>query len=349
MIAAERGHTGDAVAFGAAARDAQVRLGTGHVQVRFAEGVLALLRGEFDQAQQHARHCVELARAGHDPFELAAAMTLYAAAVPDTGDGMPLAEDAVHFARSAGIPSAYLYALAVLIPRLVHEQPARAQALIDDYVDVARRVGDRQAGVMAHTYRSGVAAVQGDWNRVLHAATDAAEAHLEFGGSFHLGAALTMASIALAHLGRADAAAILAGVAAHRYPPVAVDEEWRRQITVADRLILDALGAPRTAEQKTHSATLTITDAVAFLRTQHDDTVERAALPAGLTVREVQVLRLLAHGKTGKEIGRALFISPSTVHTHTRHVYEKIGVSTRAAAALFAIEHDLLQTESPPG
>ena len=66
------------------------------------------------------------------------------------------------------------------------------------------------------------------------------------------------------------------------------------------------------------------------------------AWPAQLTGREVEVLRLLARGGTRKEIAAELFISPSTVHTHTLHVYEKTGVSTRAAVALFAMEHDLL-------
>lgn len=64
--------------------------------------------------------------------------------------------------------------------------------------------------------------------------------------------------------------------------------------------------------------------------------------PAGLSDREVEVLRHLARGRTEKEIGKALFISPGTVHTHVVHIYEKLGVSTRAAAALFAMEHDLL-------
>src|SRR5207253_2870695 len=68
----------------------------------------------------------------------------------------------------------------------------------------------------------------------------------------------------------------------------------------------------------------------------------RVAWPAGLTDREVEVLRLLARGQTRNEIAANLFISPSTVHTHTLHVYEKTSVSTRAAVALFAMEHDLL-------
>jgi DNA-binding NarL/FixJ family response regulator len=54
------------------------------------------------------------------------------------------------------------------------------------------------------------------------------------------------------------------------------------------------------------------------------------------------VLRHLARGKSEKEIGKLLFISAGTVHTHVAHIYSKIGVSTRAGAALFAMEHQLL-------
>jgi HD-GYP domain-containing protein (c-di-GMP phosphodiesterase class II) len=64
--------------------------------------------------------------------------------------------------------------------------------------------------------------------------------------------------------------------------------------------------------------------------------------PAGLTRREVEVLRLLARGRSLKQIAEQLVISPSTAHTHAAHIYEKAGISTRAGAALFAMEHGLL-------
>ena len=65
--------------------------------------------------------------------------------------------------------------------------------------------------------------------------------------------------------------------------------------------------------------------------------------PAGLTEREVDVLRLICRGETKKQVAKALSISPSTVDHHVRHIYDKAGVSTRAGAALFALKHDLLQ------
>ena len=64
-------------------------------------------------------------------------------------------------------------------------------------------------------------------------------------------------------------------------------------------------------------------------------------LPAGLTERELDVLRLLAAGHTNRQIAADLVISPSTVHTHAIHIYAKCGVSTRAALAMFAMRHGL--------
>jgi HD-GYP domain-containing protein (c-di-GMP phosphodiesterase class II) len=64
---------------------------------------------------------------------------------------------------------------------------------------------------------------------------------------------------------------------------------------------------------------------------------------AGLSEREVGVLRLICRGGTKKEVAKLLSISPSTVDHHVRHIYEKAGVQTRAGATLFALEHDLLK------
>ncbi len=67
------------------------------------------------------------------------------------------------------------------------------------------------------------------------------------------------------------------------------------------------------------------------------------AWPAGLTEREVEVLRLICRGGTKKEVAHSLSISPSTVDHHVRHIYDKAGVQSRAGATLFAIKHDLLK------
>jgi HD-GYP domain-containing protein (c-di-GMP phosphodiesterase class II) len=70
--------------------------------------------------------------------------------------------------------------------------------------------------------------------------------------------------------------------------------------------------------------------------------------PAGLTQREVEVLRLLARSLSNKQIAERLVISPKTVANHIEHIYAKIGVSTRTAAGLFAMHHGLLPEEAFP-
>jgi HD-GYP domain-containing protein (c-di-GMP phosphodiesterase class II) len=64
--------------------------------------------------------------------------------------------------------------------------------------------------------------------------------------------------------------------------------------------------------------------------------------PAGLTEREVDVLRLLARGLSSKEIADRLVITPKTARNHTEHIYAKIGTSNRTGASLFAVRHGML-------
>jgi HD-GYP domain-containing protein (c-di-GMP phosphodiesterase class II) len=67
--------------------------------------------------------------------------------------------------------------------------------------------------------------------------------------------------------------------------------------------------------------------------------------PAGLTQREIEVLRLLARGLSNKEIAKRLVISPKTVGNHVEHIYTKIDTTNRAGASLFAIQRGLLPAE----
>lgn len=66
-------------------------------------------------------------------------------------------------------------------------------------------------------------------------------------------------------------------------------------------------------------------------------------LPAGLTERELEVLLVLVRGESNQEIAEDLGISAKTVGHHVQHVYQKAGVRSRAAATLWAFEHDLVR------
>jgi DNA-binding NarL/FixJ family response regulator len=62
----------------------------------------------------------------------------------------------------------------------------------------------------------------------------------------------------------------------------------------------------------------------------------------GLTERKLEVVRLLARGLSDRQIAQRLTVSERTAHHHVEHIYSKLGVSTRAAATVVALQHDLV-------
>ncbi|MEX2554421.1 MAG: HD domain-containing phosphohydrolase [Actinomycetota bacterium] len=145
------------------------------------------------------------------------------------------------------------------------------------------------------------------------------------GSGYHRGAAASALSDAARILAAADVYHALTEQRPHR-PAMSADQalaEIDREVT-ARRLDRDAAAA--------------VCAAAGQALRNHPP-----SWPAGLTDREVEILRLLARGRSKKEIAKELTIAPGTVHTHVTHIYGKIGSSTRAGAALFAVEHDLLR------
>jgi HD-GYP domain-containing protein (c-di-GMP phosphodiesterase class II) len=82
-------------------------------------------------------------------------------------------------------------------------------------------------------------------------------------------------------------------------------------------------------------------DAVSAVLGAAGQPVPRISRPAGLTEREAQVLAMVARGLLTKQVGARLGISPKTADRHLQNAYAKTGVSTRAAAAIFAMKHGL--------
>jgi HD-GYP domain-containing protein (c-di-GMP phosphodiesterase class II) len=158
----------------------------------------------------------------------------------------------------------------------------------------------------------------------------------------------SLGAVASLHHERLDGSGYHRGTPAPLLPPIA------RVLAAAD--VYRALTEPRP-----HRVALTPEAAAAELRQEVrkgrlDGDVVNAVLEAaghrlgrspreqvaGLTGREVEVLRLVARSQTNKQIAQTLSLSERTVDHHIRHIYAKIGVSTRAAAAMFAMQHYLL-------
>ena len=80
----------------------------------------------------------------------------------------------------------------------------------------------------------------------------------------------------------------------------------------------------------------------AHLDARLSDGAVRPIFPAGLTDREVEVLRLVAAGKTNKQVAAELYLSVKTVSRHLSNIFTKVGVTSRAAATAFAFQHNLV-------
>jgi len=138
------------------------------------------------------------------------------------------------------------------------------------------------------------------------------------------------------------------------------------QIGTTARLLAAADVFQALCEPRPHRPARTAQDAAGELRREVTagrldgdavDSVLRAAgqrvgrrreWPAGLTTREIEVLRLLARGLSNKQIASELVISPKTTGSHVEHIYRKIDASNRAQASLFAIRHGLMRREPSP-
>jgi HD-GYP domain-containing protein (c-di-GMP phosphodiesterase class II) len=134
-------------------------------------------------------------------------------------------------------------------------------------------------------------------------------------------------------------------------------------IAPAGRVLAAADAYHAMTESRPHRAARTADEAAAELRAgvrgalfdgDAVDAVLRAAghparrrrdWPAGLTNREVEVLRLLVRGLSNKEIAERLVISRRTAGSHVEHIYAKIGVTNRALASLFAMKHGLMTAD----
>jgi HD-GYP domain-containing protein (c-di-GMP phosphodiesterase class II) len=156
-----------------------------------------------------------------------------------------------------------------------------------------------------------------------------------------------LSALASLHHERLDGSGYFRGSPAAQLPPAA------RVLAAAD--VYHAMREPRP-----HRAPLTASEAAAELerevRAGHldrdsGDAVLAAAghrvgrrkqYPGGLTAREVEVLRLLSRGARTREIARTLAIAPKTAGNHIQSIYDKTGVTTRAAATVFAMQHGLI-------
>jgi predicted ATPase/DNA-binding CsgD family transcriptional regulator len=325
-----------------------------HARALFIRAAMSDGIDVMEMVEKSCQKSVDLFRQAGDGFGLAIAVGSLGLLAMRRGNmerARTLLEQALDLNRIVGdewgVSSVLVYM--GIIP-LSKGDNAQAVGYFEEALSLSRKIGDRYVGYLAHYNLALASRAGGDHEQAL--------GHYLEG----LGLAVEVGD-------RANAAYCLEGVAG--LIATGSEPELAVRLFGASEVWLEALGAPRYAHAEDRVVSKR---ALRALRERlgveifeiawaegREMSPERAveygvlasaatpqgppsapAYPAGLSAREVEVLRLVAKGMTNAQIAQELSISPRTVNAHLGSVYHKIGSNTRAEAARFASEHGLL-------
>jgi DNA-binding CsgD family transcriptional regulator/tetratricopeptide (TPR) repeat protein len=180
---------------------------------------------------------------------------------------------------------------------------AEARATCDELAEIARRQGSEVLIALASHAEGSVALAEGDPQAALASARRAWQTWQDLGAPYDAARARVLVARTCAELGDVDTAGL--------------------ELDAARDAFFRLGAAPAVADIDAHVR-------------------KRGRGDHGLTSREVEVLRLVARGRSNREIATALVISERTVARHVQNIFAKLRVSSRASASVFAAEHDLL-------
>jgi predicted ATPase/DNA-binding CsgD family transcriptional regulator len=318
-------------------------------------GEHATFQNDYPQALAWLQESLALYQTLDDPFGLARARFFLGDHRLNSG-GVESAvhplEDALTGFRQLGATAwvgVMLYYLAATWARLQDDE--RAHAFADEALRLCRQAGFATGMAMTFGRLGTQAFTEGDYESAERHFRESLALRLKLDDRYGMANQLTELSYVAAARGEAERAARLDGVAAalRHVTGAEIDGVQRDEY---DRFIAglrDSLGNQRFEEVWSAGQAPAPEQAVAAARkTISDELVTPAAAraaphaAAGLTARELDVLRLLAAGKSDREIGEALFIGTRTVQTHVANLFAKLGVNARAEAAAVAVRRGLV-------
>ena len=332
--------------------------------VVWARGVLSdLAWDQGDRERARALRTENLVSARHlgDKWAIAQALYILAGVAPDQDDlaqATACLEESIALYREVGEQEDQAWALCELAD-VVRRQRAhrRATTLYQESLAIFRDLGHQDA-IGQVLYKLGWAAL--DEAEYQHARSHFEQALVHYralentvGSVYSLAGVATVAGAQ----GQPARAARLFGAAealleTHSGEAQLLTDADRQHGVQASRAQLEE---PAWKAAWTEGRALTLEQAIAYAMGESPGTGESTnsslqrvpattapSLPAGLTEREIEVLRLVAAGLTDKAAAERLIISPRTVHAHLQAIYSKLGVNTRTAAVRFAVDHHLV-------
>jgi DNA-binding NarL/FixJ family response regulator len=261
-------------------------------------------------------------------------------------EALELTDSAVAAARELGNPYWISYTLWIVGLTWSKADPKRALAVWDEGVEFVREHRVRFFEGFIGRDAARLHTSEGEPEAALALFGPAIDAFNQVGNLPQLIITLASVPALFERVGRLDAAATLLGAlsresSSFHHVPELVD--------LGERLTAQ-LGETRSKEFTAVGAMFDLNHAAAYARVQIDLARKalarqaRHAIPAGLTRREVDVLRLIAEGRATREIAEQLFISSKTADNHIQHIYTKLAVTNRAAATRWAVEHEIVDS-----
>jgi non-specific serine/threonine protein kinase len=316
-----------------------------------AFGYLAALRGERTPAVEALDDGIAFWRQAADARGQASALFFRGYAVAwnaadadGWAEAVPYFTESLALARRHGPRWAEIFALYCLAEATrLRGAATEAEAMLGECVAVARAAGDGWSASHALHRLGSLALDRGDLRMASQHAHASLTLTLEFGDARHSTYALDVLAAVAAAQGDARRAARLFGAAdALREPvgdvmPASVRPDRARHIESVRQM----LGEDAFAMAWTDGRSMSLERAAAYARAGHGPADLIDARP-NLTTRQVEVLRLVAAGKTNREIADALVLSTPTVKRHLDNIFARLGVSGRAAATAEAVRSGLL-------
>jgi DNA-binding CsgD family transcriptional regulator len=322
-------------------------------------GWMEWTKGDYGQAKGLLEESLALSRSANDRFGVADTLPMLGSTVGSMGDrkrDKQLNEEAMALCRELGYSSTLATSLFSMgFGLLMDGEYERGEALIEEAATLYRERG-YTGGLQFVVDNLGWAALlQGKHERARISYRESLTLCKELGDKMIASESLDGLACICAAEGEPEQAARLFGAAEALFEVVGGQHEpgeaaLREPYLAMTRSQLDDVAWQAAWEE---GRAMSMEQAIGYALSEEElsapppsSTTRRPSAPepehpAGLTPREVEVLGLVAAGMTNAQVAKELFLSPRTVEAHLASIYHKLGVTSRARATRFALEHGL--------